>query len=104
MRHVCRNLSSSALIRITHCLDRNGPNLDLVVEDTGIGMTEKALSDVFNTPGRQGSGTRGARGTGFGLPLCKQLMESIGGELTLENCAGGGLRATIRFSKATDAH
>lgn len=106
---VVRNLLDNALKftessgAITVQVDRSGANLELIVEDTGVGMAEQDLSDVFITRNLKGIGTMGERGTGFGLPLCKQLMESIGGGLTLENNPGDGLRARIRFSKAADA-
>lgn len=99
---VVRNLLNNALKftksgdSISVSVTASGDYLDLVIEDTGSGMSDAALASVF-APNRQHStGTIGETGTGFGLPLCKQLIETIGGEMALKNSAEGGLQATIK--------
>jgi len=100
---VIRNLLSNALKFtkpdgvITLRAERGDGVLDLIVEDTGIGMDEADLEDPFDTRRQFGTGTMGELGTGFGLPLCNQLLEVSGGKLMFENRTEGGLRATIRM-------
>jgi signal transduction histidine kinase len=37
------------------------------------------------------------KGTGLGLAVCKSLMESMGGEITLNSEPGAGTTATLRI-------
>ena len=103
---VIRNLLNNALKftkpdgSISIRVERGDGDLGLIVEDTGIGMNEEDLEDPFDTRRQFGTGTMGELGTGFGLPLCNQLIESSGGQLMLENRAEVGLRATIRLPLA----
>ncbi len=56
--------------------------LTFSVRDSGIGMTDEAMSRLF-TPFVQADATttRAYGGTGLGLSICKQLVESMGGEI-----------------------
>ena len=49
--------------------------------DSGIGMGKDELMQIFNNPTIK-SGTAGEKGTGFGLFLCKELIEKNSDELT----------------------
>ena len=66
------------------------------VEDTGIGMAEGQLAELFtpfNRLGREHSalaGTPGAQGTGIGLVICRKLAELMGGELGVVSQPGAG--------------
>lgn len=68
----------------------------LTVADTGIGMDaatlEQATRPLFTT-----KVTADAHGTGLGLTMVKQVMESAGGELMLESNPGHGTRAILRM-------
>lgn len=71
----------------------------LTVEDDGIGMSEEHLRNVFEP---FHSTKRGA-GFGLGLGLSRQILRSIGGEISLESTLGRGTRATLRLPDAMSA-
>lgn len=57
----------------------------IAVKDEGTGIGEKILPDIFKHEIKTTRlGTAGERGTGLGLPYCKDIMEAHGGTLTIE--------------------
>jgi len=78
--------------------------IDVVIEDTGIGMTEAQIVMAFQ-PFRQADGSlaRKYEGTGLGLALAKRLTELQGGELILESIFGAGTKVTLRLPVADPA-
>jgi len=66
------------------------------VVDTGIGIAPEQQSLIFESFSQaDGSTTRLYGGTGLGLPISKQLVEMMGGELSVESQLGRG--ATFSF-------
>jgi signal transduction histidine kinase len=63
--------------------------VDFIFSDTGVGMTKEVLSKVF-TP----LFTTKARGMGFGLSICKRIIEAHGGRISVESSAGHGATFT----------
>ncbi|CAI9784764.1 unnamed protein product [Fraxinus pennsylvanica] len=56
------------------------------VYDTGIGIPENAISNLFKKYMQVGADTaRKYGGTGLGLAICKQLVELMGGQLTVSS-------------------
>jgi signal transduction histidine kinase/ActR/RegA family two-component response regulator len=76
-----------------------GDKLQLLfeVQDTGIGIRPEDQGRLF-LPFEQvdGSSTRARGGTGLGLFLCKQLVERMGGAISVDSQFGIG--STFRFS------
>ena len=65
------------------CAVRNGEAITVTVSDHGSGIAPELLPHVFE---RGVSGKNGASGgTGFGLFLCKTVVESHGGEIWVES-------------------
>jgi len=76
--------------------------VEVSVQDTGIGIDSKKSSDLFNFNTLfTTDGTAGEKGTGLGLPLCKEFIERNDGKIWVESELGKGskfiftLRRTI---------
>jgi len=67
--------------------------LEIAVEDHGHGIASHELEAVFEL-GFTTESDRG--GSGIGLAVSRDIVESLGGKLRLEARRGGGTRATIR--------
>jgi PAS domain S-box-containing protein len=80
-------------------LRKASPHVEIVVRDTGSGITPEFLPHVFERF-RQGdsSSTRVHTGIGLGLTLVKQLVELHGGTVTAESAGPGqGATFTVRL-------
>ena len=71
------------------------------IKDTGIGMTEEQIKEIF-LPFKQAESetTRKYGGTGLGLAITKNLLDAMGGELKVESTPGGG--STFSFELTFD--
>jgi signal transduction histidine kinase len=64
----------------------------ITVEDTGIGIPEQAKAKLF-----QPLFTTKSKGQGFGLAVCKRLVEAMNGTITFDSAEGKGTRFTVRL-------
>jgi signal transduction histidine kinase len=65
--------------------------VEVSVSDTGMGIPEGKLSEIFET-----FYTTKDQGTGLGLSVARTIVETYGGKIWAENRAGGG--AVFRFT------
>lgn len=70
--------------------------VELFVSDTGIGIPEDKLEKVFE---RFVKVNNFAKGTGLGLPICKTIVERLGGEITVTSRLGSGSKFTFKIPK-----
>lgn len=72
--------------------------IEMVVEDTGIGIAADVQAKLFEPfVQAESSTTRRFGGTGLGLTICRKLIELMNGSLTLESELGRGTRMTVRL-------
>ncbi len=72
---------------------KSGDMLEICVSDTGEGIPEDKLEDIFKSFEQvDNSLTRRHGGTGLGLPITKQLVELQGGSIRVESHPGAGSR------------
>jgi PAS domain S-box-containing protein len=69
--------------------ESNG-DLEIVFSDTGVGMSEKTLKNIFRP-----LFTTKAKGMGFGLPICKRLVEAHAGKIHVRSTVGEGSAFTV---------
>lgn len=78
--------------------------LNLVISDTGEGISEEALQHLEDGSQSSTDGTCGEKGYGFGLDLVKHLIKGMGGTLEIHNVTGSGACFNVKlpFQKQLD--
>ena len=106
IRQILTNLIGNAIkftekgaiaIEVTVIPDETLPDqvskLRFEVRDSGIGMSEEVRGNLFTKFTQADSSfTRRYGGTGLGLAICKQLVELMGGTISVESRLGKGSR------------
>ncbi len=81
----------------------NHPEIFFRIEDTGIGIPQDVLPDLF-VPFQQADNSHARRfgGTGLGLAIVHQLVRMMGGTVSVESAVGKGsiFHLTLPFSPA----
>ncbi|MFO1155076.1 MAG: ATP-binding protein [Rhodospirillales bacterium] len=76
-------------------------DLVVTVDDEGPGIPANEQSRVFDPFYRiEGSRSRETGGTGLGLTFARTVARAHGGDVTLQNRQGGGLRVVVSLPKA----
>lgn len=76
--------------------------VQFTVEDTGIGIDDEVQKRLFKPFSQADSSTaRRFGGTGLGLTICKNLVDLMNGQISLESLLGVGTKATfsVPFNK-----
>jgi PAS domain S-box-containing protein len=73
--------------------------IELIVKDTGIGMEQSFLKDLFKKFSQEYESTsRKFGGTGLGMGITKNLIDNMGGEILVESEKGKGTTIFLRFT------
>jgi two-component system sensor histidine kinase CreC len=81
--------------RIELCADTDGKKARFLVRDYGPGIPDYALSKIFDKFFSLQRPDTGKKSTGLGLNLVKEVAHLHHGEITLQNCADGGVQAVL---------
>ena len=103
---VLNNLISNAMkftaagdtvsVSLTQLESQEAPKYKLVVSDTGIGMEADFLPHLFEPYSREMRfSARKVTGTGLGMPITKNLVTQMNGEIRVESQPGQGTTFTI---------
>ena len=73
----------------------------ITVRDTGIGIPSAEISQIFERFYRVDKArSRPAGGTGLGLPIVKEVLNRMGGTISVESYLGSGSKFTITLPRA----
>ncbi|CAN5717703.1 hypothetical protein BH11PSE8_BH11PSE8_30870 [soil metagenome] len=72
----------------------------LLIDDTGIGMSDRQLAQLFEPFNRLGAERSAVRGAGLGLVITKKLLQAMGGEVQVRSRAGVGTRFEVTLPLA----
>ena len=77
----------------------DGPKLELLVTDTGIGISKDAAKALFQKFSQaEASSTRRFEGTGLGLALARECAQLLGGDIQVESEPGRGSRFIVHLN------
>lgn len=108
VRQIALNLVSNAIkftlkgdVTVNFLFNPVLKNLCLIVEDTGSGIAEEDLNEIF-LPYKQAKNNRsqtvkGFAGTGLGLTITKSQVELLGGGISVESEVGAGSRFVVQI-------
>jgi len=98
-------VDGSIKIILTHSGNMESAEVHLSIADTGQGIAEEELNNIFD-PFMQATDRDGELrgGVGLGLAICKGLVESLGGTIKAQSTLGEGsiFTVTLPFSPTND--
>jgi signal transduction histidine kinase len=103
IEQVLRNILVNAIkftekgtITVKTAIDKKSGELICRISDTGLGIPEDILPDIFGKFVTKGHERENQSGNGLGLFLCKGIINAHGGKINAQNNKDGG--ATFEFS------
>ena len=104
---IMRNFLSNAIKfteshgNVTIRVQDAGDWVKITVSDTGIGIKEEDLKKLFRLDLIHSTlGTAREKGTGLGLILCKEFVETHGGKILVKSNVGNGSHFTFTLPKS----
>jgi len=104
IRRVLTNIAQNAVDSMPHggeieIVSRmNDGDVEIAFRDTGKGIPEKILEKIWLP-----LFTTKAQGMGFGLAICKRVVEAHGGSISVESEVGKGTTMTVRLPVKVEA-
>ncbi|KRA57326.1 histidine kinase [Caulobacter sp. Root656] len=103
LKQIVLNLLSNALKftprggQVTVTADGRDGQLELVVTDTGVGISPEDLERLGRPYEQAGGVDQRAKGTGLGLSLVRAFARLHGGEMNIESRLGAGTSVSVRM-------
>ena len=103
IKQIAMNLVSNALKftpkggAVTLTVQGVGPVLELVVTDTGVGISSGDLERLGKPYEQAGDAEQKQGGSGLGLSLVRAFAKLHGGDMTIESVVGKGTTVTVRM-------
>jgi len=82
---------------ITIQADENDTEIEIFIEDTGIGMTTEQLNRLFDEFYKADSSRHDFHSSGLGMPICKRIVERHGGRIWAQS-EGIGKGTIVHFT------
>lgn len=73
-------------------------NKNLVIEDTGIGISQEDLPRIFEKGFTGYNGRMDKKSTGLGLYLCKRIVDKLSHQIKISSAVGGGTKVILDLS------
>ncbi|MBI3785425.1 MAG: HAMP domain-containing histidine kinase, partial [Deltaproteobacteria bacterium] len=103
IKTILRNLIINAIkftdsgsIEITLKSERNR-NAEFVVNDTGIGIPDDEISNIFGMFRQVRSNSRHSSGVGLGLYIVRRLIDLLSGQIDVQSRLGSGTTFRVRI-------
>ena len=88
-----------ARVTLTAAVNQEQEFIDLVIEDTGVGIEKQDLENIFTVFVSK----KGGRGTGLGLAVTQKVMQEHGGRVEVTSELGAGSRFRIELPMVTQS-
>jgi PAS domain S-box-containing protein len=86
------------------CARDNNGRVTISVHDTGKGIAEEKLADLFQPFERLGAENSAVQGTGIGLTITKKLIEHMGGAIVVTSRPGEGSTFSLVLQAGNAEH
>ena len=91
--------SGHVAVELDHETDPEGVTLTLSISDTGVGIAEDQLDQIFNRFYQiDGTVTRRYGGAGLGLAITRKLVDAMGGAIQVRSVLGQGTVFKVRLT------
>jgi len=101
--HNAVKFANEDTIVVVH-VEQSADSLTIAVEDKGIGISKKEMTDIFNRFSTKVAGINTAyRGNGLGLSVNKALVDVLDGAITVESEIGKGTKFITTLPLLADA-
>ncbi len=78
------------------CADKGKANFEFIIKDTGIGMSEEFVANIFEPFERERNSTISRiQGTGLGMAITKNIVNMMNGSISVKSKQGEGTEVTV---------
>ncbi len=88
---------------VTMTVKKTSKEVEVMIEDTGVGMSKEAISHIFERFYRQDK-SRSIEGNGLGLSIVKRIIDLHGGIIDVESREDGGSKFIIKLPQERSFH